>query len=59
MGSGFSESLADRQFGRSNVVDFTTAKPGGRRDDKFAAYTRLREDIAIDVSNVPRGPWFT
>lgn len=35
---------------------FTVTKPGGTKDYEFEAYTRLLEDIGIDVANVPRVP---
>src|SRR5437016_4209470 len=35
---------------------FTVTKPGGTRDHEFEAYTRLLEDIGVDVANVPRIP---
>ena len=35
---------------------FTMTKPGGTRDHEFEAYTRLLEDIGVDVANVPRIP---
>jgi hypothetical protein len=33
---------------------FAVAKPGGTKDYEFEAYTRLLEDIGVDVANVPR-----
>lgn len=35
---------------------FTVTKPGGTKDYEFEAYTRLLEDIGVDVANVPRVP---
>jgi hypothetical protein len=35
---------------------FTVTKPGGTKDYEFQAYTRLLEEIGIDVANVPRVP---
>jgi hypothetical protein len=35
---------------------FTVMKPGGTKDYEFEAYTRLLEDIGVDVANVPRVP---
>jgi hypothetical protein len=35
---------------------FTVAKPGGSKDHEFVAYTRLLEEIGVDVANVPRVP---
>jgi hypothetical protein len=33
------------------VVVFTVTKPIGTKDREFEAYTRLLEDVGIDVSN--------
>lgn len=33
---------------------FTVTKPGGTKDYEFEAYTKLLEDVGIDLSNVPR-----
>ena len=33
---------------------YTVTKPMGTRDSEFEAYTRLLEDVGIDVSNSPR-----
>ncbi len=35
---------------------FTVTKPGGTKDYEFQAYTRLLEEIGVDVANVPRVP---
>jgi hypothetical protein len=35
---------------------FTVTKPGGTKDYEFEAYTRLLEEIGVDVANVPRIP---
>lgn len=35
---------------------YTVTKPVGTRDREFEAYTRLLEDVGIDVSNSPRVP---
>jgi hypothetical protein len=35
---------------------FTVTKPGGTKDYEFEEFTRLLEDIGIDVANVPRIP---
>jgi hypothetical protein len=35
---------------------FTVTKPGGTRDYEFEAYTRLLEEVGVDVGNVPRVP---
>ncbi len=35
---------------------FTVTKPGGTKDNEFESYTRLLEEIGIDVANVPRIP---
>ena len=35
---------------------FTVTKPGGTKDYEFEAYTRLLEEIGVDVANVPRVP---
>jgi hypothetical protein len=35
---------------------FTVMKPVGTKDYEFEAYTRLLEDIGVDVANVPRVP---
>jgi len=35
---------------------FTVSKPGGTKDYEFEAYTRLLEEIGVDVANVPRVP---
>ncbi|MGH7170293.1 MAG: hypothetical protein ACRELG_08470 [Gemmataceae bacterium] len=35
---------------------FTVTKPGGAKDYEFEAYTRLLEDVGIDLANVPRVP---
>ncbi len=35
---------------------FTVTKPDGTKDYEFEAYTRLLEEIGIDVANVPRIP---
>ena len=35
---------------------FTVTKPGGTKTHEFEAYTRLLEEIGIDVANVPRVP---
>src|SRR5215831_17079842 len=39
-----------------NVEAFTVTKPGGTKDYEFEAYTRLLEDIGVDVANVLRVP---
>ena len=38
------------------MVVFTVTKPVGTKDKEFEAYTRLLEDVGIDVSNSPRVP---
>lgn len=38
------------------MIVFSVTKPGGTKDFEFEAYTRLLEDIGIDVANVPRVP---
>jgi hypothetical protein len=35
---------------------FTVTKPGGTKDYEYEAYTRLLEEIGVDVANVPRVP---
>lgn len=35
---------------------FTVTKPGGTNDYEFQAYTRLLEEIGVDVANVSRVP---
>ncbi|MGA7500335.1 MAG: hypothetical protein WBX00_26685 [Isosphaeraceae bacterium] len=35
---------------------FTVTKPGGTKDHEFEEFTRLLEDIGVDVANVPRVP---
>ena len=35
---------------------YSVTKPMGTRDSEFEAYTRLLEDLGIDVSNSPRVP---
>jgi hypothetical protein len=35
---------------------FSVTKPGGTKDYEFEAYTRLLEEIGVDVANVPRIP---
>jgi hypothetical protein len=35
---------------------FTVTKPNGTKDFEFEAYTRLLEEIGVDVANVPRVP---
>jgi hypothetical protein len=41
--------------GRAMMV-YTVTKPGGTRDQEFEAYTRLLENVRIDVANAPRVP---
>lgn len=35
---------------------FTVTKPGGTKDYEFEEFTRLLEEIGVDVANVPRVP---
>jgi hypothetical protein len=39
---------------RLNVPVYTVTKPVGTKDREFEAYTRLLEEVGIDVSNSPR-----
>jgi hypothetical protein len=41
---------------RCGMDVFTVTKPGGTKDFEFQAYTRLLEEIGVDVANVPRIP---
>jgi len=38
------------------VLVYTVTKPVGTKDKEFEAYTRLLEEVGIDVSNSPRVP---
>jgi hypothetical protein len=38
------------------VLVYTVTKPAGTRDREFKAYTRLLEEVGIDVANSPRVP---
>ncbi|HUY33713.1 MAG TPA: hypothetical protein VMV69_13265 [Pirellulales bacterium] len=35
---------------------FTVTKPGGTKNYEFEAYTRLLEEIGVDVANIARVP---
>ena len=38
------------------MLVYTVTKPVGTKDKEFEAYTRLLEEVGIDVSNSPRVP---
>ena len=38
------------------MLVYTVSKPVGTKDREFEAYTRLLEEVGIDVSNSPRVP---
>jgi hypothetical protein len=42
--------------GGAHVLVYTVTKPVGTKDREFEAYTRLLEEVGIDVSNSPRVP---
>jgi hypothetical protein len=42
--------------GGHHVLAYSVTKAVGTKDREFAAYTRLLEDVGIDVSNAPRVP---
>ncbi len=41
---------------RLDLPVFSVTKPVGTKDREFEAYTRLLEEVGIDVSNSPRVP---
>jgi hypothetical protein len=53
--SGEVHESCEEMEGR-DVLVYTVTKPVGTKDREFEAYTRLLEDVGIDVANSPRVP---